>query len=227
LNTKDGLKALIVIPLTTFWLLLASGTTLAGPLTGAIYTTKFDGTTVNQNIYSFREDVYINGGPQNTKSAGLPDGTYFFQVTDPSGKTLLSTDPAIDRQLVVVNGRIDGALGSVPAPHLNGVFNPANGSMPVQLFPFDFTPNPGGEYKVWLIAETSHTFIDPIDPRVLHFLSSDSKTDNFKVLDGSNGPPPGPPGNTPEPASVLLWGLGVAGFGLYGYRSRRRSVAVA
>ena len=33
-----------------------------------------------------RTDVYLNGGPQNTKSSGLSDGTYYFQVTDPGGR---------------------------------------------------------------------------------------------------------------------------------------------
>ena len=35
--------------------------------------------------------VYINGGPQNEDTQGLPDGTYYFQVTNPSGAVLLST----------------------------------------------------------------------------------------------------------------------------------------
>src|SRR4051812_34172029 len=75
--------------------------TLAAGFNGAIYTTSFDGQTVNQNTYSSKAAVYISGGPQNTNASGLPDGTYYFQVTDPSGATLLSTDPAVCRQLVV------------------------------------------------------------------------------------------------------------------------------
>src|SRR4051794_36048935 len=61
---------------------------------GAIYTTDRTATIVNANVqYGFGTDVYLSGGPQNTKAAGLADGTYYFQVTDPSGKVLLSTDP--------------------------------------------------------------------------------------------------------------------------------------
>jgi hypothetical protein len=133
---------------------------------GAIYTTNQSGTAVNTNTYASSTDVYISGGPQNHNPPGLIDGTYFFQVTDPSGKTLLSTDPVNCRQLVVSGGRVSGATG--PCPHTNGAFNPANGATPVQLAPFSATPNAGGEYKVWLSQSAS-------------FGNSGSKTDNFKV----------------------------------------------
>jgi hypothetical protein len=113
-------------------------TTLAG-LSGAIYTTTKDGTVVNKNIYGSTEDVYLSGGAQNLNASGLPDGTYYFQVTDPSGKTLLSTDNAVCRQLKVTGGRVDGAAGS--CAHDNGTFNPANGVLQVQLAPFSKTPN--------------------------------------------------------------------------------------
>jgi hypothetical protein len=64
---------------------------------GAIFTTVADGSEVNYNIYQAKEDVYLDGGPgpgAPQGAAGLDDGVYVFQVTDPSGKTLLSTDPA-------------------------------------------------------------------------------------------------------------------------------------
>ena len=43
-------------------------------------------------------------------AAGLDDGTYVFQVTDPSGKALLSTDPARCRQFTVAGGVITGVV---------------------------------------------------------------------------------------------------------------------
>src|SRR5688572_28847532 len=78
----------------------------AGPFHGAIYTSLKDGGTVNQNLYAAKADVYLNGGPQNENANGLPDGTYYFQVTDPSGATLLSEDDAVCRQVVVTGGVI-------------------------------------------------------------------------------------------------------------------------
>lgn len=55
--------------------------------------------------------MYLNGGPQNANGPGLPEGLYYFQVTDPSGGTLLSTDNAVCRQLQVVGGAVAGAAG--------------------------------------------------------------------------------------------------------------------
>ena len=73
--------------------------TLASGFNGAIYTTTFEGQTVNANTFSSKNAVYLSGGPQNQNANGLPDGTYYFQVTDPSGANLLSSDPAVCRQL--------------------------------------------------------------------------------------------------------------------------------
>jgi len=171
--TTMALLALIVLGAP----LVSIGT--AGGISGAIYTTTQDGTAVNQNIYGAAQDVYLSGGPQNTKAAGLPDGTYYFQVTDPSGKTLLSSDDAVCRQLSVVNGRVAGSTGS-SCKHANGTPNPANGATPVQLAPFAKTPNAGEEYKAWLIPVGRAT-ISSTDPKVLVFGRSDAKTDNFKA----------------------------------------------
>jgi hypothetical protein len=149
---------------------------------GAIYTSLGDGSSVNTNKYASKPEVYLNGGPQNMNANGLPDGTYYFQVTDPSGATLLSSDNAVCRQLQVVNGAVAGAAAAAGAcAHANGTFNAANNSTPVRLIPFDDTPNNGGEYKVHLIRQTSQTNIDPNNPKVINFREADSKTDNFKV----------------------------------------------
>jgi len=157
----------------------AVGVAQAQQFFGSIFTTKSDGTLVNQNVFDLRSDVYLNGGPQNANSNGLPDGTYYYQVTDPNGADLLSTDPAVCRQVTVLSGVVHGATG--PCPHANGSTNPTTGAIPVQLVPFDFTTNGGGEYKVWLIRQTADTSIDPNDDTVLLFKRSDAKTDNFKV----------------------------------------------
>jgi hypothetical protein len=150
----------------------------AAGFSGAIFTTTFDGQSVNQNHYSNKNAVYLNGGPQNQNANGLPDGTYYFQVTDPSGGTLLSTDPAVCRQLLVANGRVVAAAG--PCPHPTGIPNSSNGSTPVKLAPFNDTPNNGGVYKAWLISQAANTTIAD-DGMHINFSNSNAKTDNFKV----------------------------------------------
>src|SRR5215469_16681719 len=98
-----------------FWIvcLLALTAPAYAAVNGAIQTTTSDGKTVNANIYPSKDAVYLTGGPQNENGNGLvPDGTYYFQVTDPSGATLLSTDDISCRQVVVQNGRVVGVPGN-------------------------------------------------------------------------------------------------------------------
>ncbi len=114
---------------------------------GAIFTSTSTGATINGNIYGAKTDVYLDGGPQTNHDPGLvPDGTYYFQVTDPSGAVLLSADDISCRQVVVTGGRIvsdpSGAAlaactGTTPAGayHPLGTFNSSNGDQPVQLCP--------------------------------------------------------------------------------------------
>jgi len=165
--------------------------------TGAIFTTVADGTEVNYNQYAAKEDVYLDGGPgpgAPATAAGLDDGTYVFQVTDPSGKTLLSTDPAQCRQFEVVGGVITGVV-ITGCQHVTGNDVDHNAKT-VQLFPYNDTPNHGGVYKVWAVQVADFLSgctalgvtngLDVVDcgkaPGNFHgFLPSDSKTDNFKV----------------------------------------------
>ncbi|RJP35899.1 MAG: hypothetical protein C4547_08470 [Phycisphaerales bacterium] len=141
----------------------------APPLPGAIFTTTEDGAIVNENVrYTAKEEVYLDGGPgPNAPSgaAGLPEGDYYFQVTDPSGKDLLSTDHISCRKIHVnEHGVIDfvyagtsyekekGKWIAVPCQHAQGVDidHAELGAITVQLFPYDDTPNKGGVYKVWI-----------------------------------------------------------------------------
>jgi hypothetical protein len=151
-------------------------------LSGAIFTTnciefssqtECQSTFVNGNVYDSIEDVFLNGGPRpnaRCDAAGLPNGIYYFQVTDPSGSTLLSNDPIENRIVKVADGVI------IEAVHFTGIGKCA-GSRAVQLAPFGPTPNPGGEYKVWMTPMGSYDSMKGFHG----FIPSKSKTDNFKV----------------------------------------------
>jgi hypothetical protein len=156
----------------------------ATPLSGAIFTTDASGNPVNLNIYDAKEDVYLNGGPginAPDDAAGLPAGTYSFQVTDPSGKTLLSTDPVSCRQFSVdASGVIVSVAPAGACQHVTGT-STEDGGLTVQLMPYLNTPNNGGVYKVW-VTPTSE--LDCAAPGSKHcFVPHHSKTDNFKVRD--------------------------------------------
>jgi hypothetical protein len=171
---------------------------------GAIFTTVFNGSEVNFNIYAAKEDVYLDGGPgpgAPKTAAGLDDGTYVFQVTEPNGRTLLSTDAARCRQFTVSGGVITAVVPAGGCEHVTGFDQDHPPAITVQLFPFDDTPNNGGEYKVWVV--TVEDFLAgcaalgvPNGLAVvdcgraagnLHgFIPRHTKTDNFKVGASSN-----------------------------------------
>src|ERR1044072_7356539 len=155
-RTIIGLFSLAAMSVASVYIFLNKAS--AAGFSGAIYTTTFDGQSVNENTYASKDAVYINGGPQNANANGLPDGTYYFQVTDPSGANLLSTDLAVCRQLIVANGRVVAAEGPA-CQHTTGIPNSSNGSTPVKLAPFNDTPNSGGGDKVWVILQASNTTV--------------------------------------------------------------------
>ncbi|HEV8594341.1 MAG TPA: SdrD B-like domain-containing protein [Thermoplasmata archaeon] len=195
------------------WAALASPSASAsGHVSGAIFTTLEDGTRVNANIYDSKLDVYLDGGPGPNApqtAAGLPDGNYYFQVTDPSGKTLLSTDPVLCREFRVADGIIvEYVSGSEERSytkgnkviqcaldgHDNGRHDTGldvdHGALTIQLMPFDDTPNKGGVYKAWA-TPIGNFDGDPskVDNQCgtgcFHgFVPAFSKTDNFKAKHG-------------------------------------------
>jgi hypothetical protein len=130
----------------------------APPLTGAIFTTDSTCTGVDLNIYDSKDDVYIDGGPDHPGGAGLPDGNYCVQVTDPSGQTVLGlSDPGA---VTVVGGEF------VECYQLSAILKTASSGFTVPGY--DDTPNEGGEYKVWVSTDCT-------------FANNSSKTDNFQV----------------------------------------------
>src|SRR5437899_2362463 len=64
-------------------------------LSGAIFTTDSTGHRINQNIYARKQDVYLQGGPDQ-RGVHLPDGRYYYRVTDPSGKVVLSATRTVN-----------------------------------------------------------------------------------------------------------------------------------
>ncbi|MGZ3601222.1 MAG: hypothetical protein ACXWQ5_16265 [Ktedonobacterales bacterium] len=166
---------------------------LAGPLSGAIFTTVKDGSEVNYNQYADKSLVYLTGGPgaqAPVGAASLPDGVYVFQATDPSGKNLLSQDAAQCRQFTVTGGVISDVAPSVAAgcAHEFNDNSGGSGNNTVQLIPYKDTPNNGGVYKAWATPVANYqcnlTVVDcgyTAGSNVHGFVPSDSKTDNFKV----------------------------------------------
>lgn len=163
---------------------------------GAIFTTDSAGNSVDQNIYQAPQDVYVNGGPNNSSFHGLPPNEiFYFEVMDPSGRTLLSSDPVNCRQVQTdVNGRISGAYWGDGCSHSTGSVDASNGSVPVWLWPFNRTPNNGNEYKVILVRKAAPGVSIESDGYHLDYPRSATKTDNFKVTTFPGPTPTPPPG---------------------------------
>lgn len=141
----------------------------APPLPGAIFTTDSACTGVNLNIYADKDAVYLDGGPSHPGAASLPDGSYYVQVTNPSGSVLLGTSVGAvnPTPFVVLGGEPQGCY------QLSAILIKGSG-LPGQVPGYDTTPNPGGEYKVWVSNEPT-------------FTNNSTKTDNFKVKDDGGG----------------------------------------
>ena len=85
--------------------------------------------------------------------------SYYFQVTDPSGATLLSTtDISLRKVCLDANGYITSTNEAD-----NGVGDPevipgkCPGTIAVLISPFLPTPNNGNEYKVWITPVAAYT----------------------------------------------------------------------
>ena len=195
------MKLKLVALLLPFAMSLLSQGTASAATPGAIFTTAVDGSIVNANVqYASKCDVYLDGGPgPNAPSgaAGLNAGDYYFQVTDPSGKTLLSTDPVSNRRFhVSASGVIDAYTGTGGLSHPTGYDRDHQdlGAITIRLAnascPADFldSPNGGGVYKAWVTAVGDFVgnpdLVDsPCNGGCSHgFVGSNSKTDNFKVV---------------------------------------------
>jgi hypothetical protein len=160
----------------SFVLALALTPALRAQQSGAVYSTNAQGGV--SNLFNNKNAVYIAGGPgpnSGCSGNGLANGIYYFQVTNPSGTQLLSTDALANRRVNVAGG----VIASVPAGG-HAIRNGPCGSKIVQLIPFSDSPSSGGEYKVWLTPAGQYV----AGQGTFGFLSSGSKTDNFKVRSG-------------------------------------------
>jgi hypothetical protein len=184
--------------------LVAAGSLAEGAgVSGAIFTTTATGAAVNANQYDSKCGVYLDGGPGRqapAHAAALPDGGYYFQVTDPNGTVLLSTDPVSNRRFQVTGGVITAFTGTGGPTHPTGIDqdHPELGAITISLAnsscPTDFlnTPNPGNVYKVWVTPVSSFvgnpSNVDsPCGIGCFHgFVPSQSKTDNFKAQNASS-----------------------------------------
>jgi len=192
-------KYAVALVAFTATILIASGSVSLSPISpvsGALFTTDSTGLQVNGNIYSNKNDVYISGGPGPNApddAAGLPDGEYYFQVTNPSGKTLLSKDSVGNRKILIQGGVI---VAYIPQPAL--ICNPSGSNcklekphvtapnlsttrtddIVIQLMPYDNTPNKGGVYKAWTTPVSQYS----PGQGFFGFIPSFSKTDNYKVI---------------------------------------------
>src|ERR1700751_748965 len=101
-----------IIPIALFLAVIAALFAQPNPgYTAAIQSSVCDGSKVNANLYDDPREVYLSGGPQFPacmNSAGLADGDYYFQVTNPSGATLLRSDPLTCRVVTISGGVITG-----------------------------------------------------------------------------------------------------------------------
>jgi len=174
-NSARIMLTIILLSLTLTFLPTSKAVLETEPVTGAIWTTDPHGERVNGNLYTNPRDVYLSGGPHKLGAAGLPDGVYYFQVTDPAGKTQLSTDPLWKRRFNVTNGyiyNIDDGTHKWNPDTTRGY------GIVVQVWPFTYTPNKGGVYKVWVTKEGHYSWTGE---GCFGFIPSLSKTDNFKV----------------------------------------------
>ena len=169
---------------------------------GAIFVTTVTGAVVSGNRFPSKCAVYLDGGagPHAPRRApGLPDGDYYFQVTDLSGQALLSTDPVSNRKFRVSGGVITAFTGVGGPAHPIGVDqdNAARGATTIQLAnsscPTDYlrTPNAGNVYRVWVTPVASlvgkpANVDNPCGHGCFHgFVPSRSKSDNFKAESGA------------------------------------------
>lgn len=167
-----------LIPRLLALCLLAAGA--LGQSGGSTFVLNRLGLHVPGNSFPRNDGVYLSGGrAPSCQSAGLVDGDYYFEITDPAGSVLLTLDSIEERRVRVAGGIFAQYLGST---RVSAPVGPC-GALNIRLAPFTTSPYPSREYKVWL------TRVEDYDPQGSHVFGFDparSKSDNFRV--GAGGP---------------------------------------
>ena len=165
---------------------------------GAVTTTSESGTA--QTVFTDKDDVFFTAGPTATPCAAtqfVNDGQYYFQVTDLSGTTLLSTDTALERLVTVQHGVLtsyDGHTHETDSADIseNSEAAPVHGpcgALSVGLAPFRDAGSREASYLLWLTPRARFngegTQIDPVcgDGCFHGFLPEFSLTSAFRVED--------------------------------------------
>ena len=157
-----GLLGLATALVSVVALLLSAAPASAEPISGAVFTTDLNCEAVNENIFETKQDVYLDGGPKKSGSAGLNPGLYYVKVTSPSGVTLLGTSVGSGNDTPI---EVDKDGNFVTCYQLWAILIKASDGSTG----YNDTPNNGGEYKVWVSSEKD-------------FPNNEDKTDNFKVV---------------------------------------------
>jgi hypothetical protein len=115
-------------------------------IVGSVSVALQDGQPAAAVIFEDKCEAYLVAG-QEEGPPRLPDGDYFFQVTDVSGEALLSSDEVRFRQFRVADGAIEGVSGK--GSHTVGG-DSISGGVTLQLCPFVDSPDLSGMYEVWV-----------------------------------------------------------------------------
>ena len=142
---------------------------------GSVFIVDRFGNHLEGNSFQRIDAVYVSGGRGfDCSASGLADGDYYFQITDPAGTVLLTPEPLLQRKVRVVGGLFSAYLGKMR----RAAFLGPCGAMHLRLSPFQVTPYPGGEYKLWLTRVQDY---DAVNNPMFGFDPALSKSDNFRV----------------------------------------------
>ena len=140
-KSMRNFRMVFITSLTIALVFLATSSALMAPLSGAIFTTDSLCAGTNVNIFDSKAAVHLNGGPAHPGSAGLPDGEYYVQVTEPDGTLLGTSVGTTDETPLVISG---GEF--VTCYQLQAILRKASNAGPYPVAPdgYDTTSNGGG-----------------------------------------------------------------------------------